>query len=221
MCLCHVAEGARGAEVADGIAGGVGKDIVGDADECVFLAEHVAVLADDGKTVDVGVNYESDIGVAAAHEVGDSGEIFGDGLGSVREIAGGGAVELDDFLHAERAEELRDDDATNGVHRVDSDGETGFGDSLAVDERQGEHLLDVPAVVGGVGVDLSEIVDFCESELSGVGYAEHLGAFLRVEELAFLVEKLEGVPLAGIVRCGEDESAACVLAGDGKLGGGR
>ncbi len=59
-----------------------------------------------------------------------------------------------------------------------------------------------------------------EVEVFGFGNSENFGTFASVEELAALVEELEGVPLYGVVRSREDEAATRVLAGHSQLGGG-
>ena len=49
------------------------------------------------------------------------------------------------------------------------------------------------------------------------GHCQHLLALGIVEELAALVEQLQGVPLSGVVRCGDDDAAVGLVRNHGHL----
>ena len=134
------------------------------------------------------------------------------------EVACGLAVEFYDFFYAECGKELRDDNTADGVDGVDGYGEVGVGDSFAVDEGQGEHGFDVSAVVGGIGAYGAEVVDGRECVFAFGGDAEHFFTFGVVEEFTARVEEFKGVPLYGVVGCGEDKSAVGPFGSDGDFG---
>ena len=142
----------------------------------------------------------------------------GMGSGAWGEASGGLAVEGDDVAHAQGPEQFGHDDTAYGVDRINGHCEVGLADGLDIDEVHGKNLLDVAAHICCVGIYVTEFMHACEVEVFGLGDAEHFGTFGGVKEFAALVQELEGVPLYGIVRCGEDETAACVLAGDGEFG---
>ncbi len=175
------------------------KHIVGYRHKCIFLAEHLAVLVDNGKAVNIGVNHESHISHAGGHKVGNAGEIFRDRFGGMGEVAGGGAVELDNFFYTQCLEQLRYDDTAYRVYGVNGNGEVRVADSLGIDKRESHDGVDMAAVVGSVDVYFAKFVDSSEVEVKFFGQTQHSLAFLVAEEFAVLVEKLEGVPLAGVV----------------------
>ena len=76
VLLCHVAQSTCGREVADGVALGVAEHVVGNADECVFLAEHLAVLAYECQAVNVRVDDDAEVILAALHLVHDALKIL-------------------------------------------------------------------------------------------------------------------------------------------------
>ena len=221
MCEGHIAERTRRAEVGNGGAGSLRQHIVGHSHKRVFLDKHLAVFHHDGETVHVGVDHETHIGAALFHERCDLSEIFGNRLGGVGETSVGLAIELDDILHAESAEQLRDDNTANGIDSVDSHSKVSVDNRLTVNEVEGKHLLDVATVVGIVGEFMSKIGHFGKAVVIGSGNAEHLFAFGVVEKLAVVIEKLQSVPLCGIMAGRDDDAAVGFLTGDGDLRGGR
>ncbi len=175
------------------------QHIVGHGDEGVFLDKHLAVLHHDGQAVDIGVYHKAYIGAALLHEVGDLGEVFGNRFGGVGEFAGGLAVEFNDVLHSERAQQLGYDDAADRVDSVDRHGESGFADGLGVDQFQVKYLLDMTAVPGCIGEFVAESHDIDKLKFLGFGDSQNLFSFRVVEKLSVFIEKLEGVPLRRVV----------------------
>ena len=84
---------------------------------------------------------------------------------------------------------------------------------------EGKNLLDVAAVVCGIGRFVAQLVDFGEFIFAFVGYPQHFLTFGVVEEFAFGVEQFQRIPLAGIVRGCEYEATLCVLGHYGYFGG--
>ena len=66
--------------------------------------------------------------------------------------------------------------------------------------------------------EFADAVDVHEIEVTGLGHPLEGLAFGIGEEFALFVQELEGVPLLGIVRGGEDDAAVGVLEKDGHFG---
>ena len=196
------------------------EHVVGNADEGVFLAEHVAGFADESEAVDVGVDDDAEVAVVLAHAVGDLREVLRYGLGVVGEVAGGVAVELDDVVDAEGAEEARDGDATGGVDGVDGDLEVRLAYGVGVDEFEREDALDMAVDFVVEGGDVAEVVDVGVEEVGRLGEAEDFLAFGVGDEFAAGVEELECVPVLGVVAGGDDDAAVAMVVDDAHLGGG-
>ncbi len=96
----HIAQCTRRRQVAHRGARSVVKHIVGNGNQRVFLHKELAILHHDGQAVHVGVYDKAHIGLALAHKVADGGEVLGNGLGSVPEIAARVAEQALHFLHA-------------------------------------------------------------------------------------------------------------------------
>ena len=144
-----------------------------------------------------------------------------EGLGVVCEVTGGLGVEAGHLGDAELAEELGQDDAADGVDRIDGHAEVGLTDGIDIDELEVLHEVDVALVEVEILRVAAQVVHVGEGEVAVVGQAHHLRGFCGGQELALLVEELEGVPLAGVMAGGDDDTAAGTLHGDGELGGRR
>ena len=67
--------------------------------------------------------------------------------------------------------------------------------------------------------DFAECIDRGEVEVAFFGEVEYGLAFCCGEEFALIVEEFEGVPLARIVGCGDDDAAVCSGHFDCEFGG--
>ena len=134
------------------------------------------------------------------------------------EVAGGIAVEPYAF-HSELFQEARHDDAADAVHGVHHYLEVRSLDCGYVHGLESKHGFDM--LVGEVVLgDVAEFVHGGEVEVAAFGAVQNGLALGSGEEFAVLVKKLEGVPLAGIVRCREDDAAVCLGEGDCQFRGG-
>ena len=91
------------------------------------------------------------------------------------------------------------------MDRVDGHLESGCGDGVPIDQVEVEDGLDVgvnPSVMGRHGAEVGDVG-------IGVGFgraADDLRAVRSRDEGALGVEQLEGIPLDGVVRGGEDDA---------------
>ena len=90
-------------------------------------------------------------------------------------------------------------------------------DRLHVDQRQRQHLLDVALVVRLARNDVTDAVDFGIGEILLLGHRKHTLALGVAQKLTLAVEQLQGVPLARVVRCGDDDAAVGLVRDDGHL----
>ncbi len=194
------------------------EHVVGAAHQRIFLAEHIAILADDGQAVNVGIDHEAYIGLLHLHFARNLGQVLWNRLWSVGELAVRCAVQLENLLYAECLKQGWDDDAAHRVDAVAHHAEAGLAYGLLIDQRQFKHLLDVVVRVVLLG-HLAELVNWGEREVALFGYGKHLFAGCLVEEFALVVQQLERVPLDRVVACGEDEAAVGLLGCHGDFGG--
>ena len=219
--LGHVAQGTRGAQVRHGVARRVLQHVVGTGDERILLAIHAPVLTDDGKAVDVGVDGKGDVVLALAHEVHEGRQVLLERLGIMAEIARRIGIKPRHLRDAQLPQQFWQDDATHGVDRIDGHAEVGGTDGVDVDESQVFHQVDMALIVVEILRIIAQMVDVGIVEVALVGQAHHLGCLFGGQELALLVEELQGVPLAGVVAGGDDDAAAGFLHRHGKLRRGR
>ena len=143
--------------------------IVGDADQRILLAEHLAGLADEGQTVDVWVDHDAEVAVVVAYAVRNLGEVLRYGFGVMGKVSGGVAVEFDDIGDAEGAQEARDGQSSCGVYGVDGHAEAGFADGLDIHELQSKDTLDMAVNFVVADGDLAKVVDLGEGDLVAFG----------------------------------------------------
>ena len=154
----------------------------------------------------------------ADHSLAEIGEVLGQGLRIVGKVPVRGAVDHDAF-DAHAFQKALHDNGADGIDGVEHHPETGFADSLLIDRLEVDDGLDV--LVGEVVLgDMSQIVNGSEVELTALRAVQDGLSLSRIKEFAFLVEKLEGVPLTGVVRCGEDDAAVRFRENDRHLRGG-
>ena len=129
------------------------------------------------------------------------------------------AIEFYDIfiLHAKRTQKLGNHDTADGIHGIDSHFEVGTADRIRIDKRQREHCIDMTPVICRVGIHLSEALDRCEAVTAFCRYTQHFLSLGIIEKFATFVQKLEGIPLARVVRCGQDKTSACFFTCHGKL----
>ena len=215
-----ISQCACGGEVADRVTGCVLEHIVGNADQRIFLAEHVAVLADDSQTVNIRVNYKSYIRLATTQQVANLGEMLRQRFGVMREVSVRCAVEADNILHAECLQHSRNSQSANGVDAIDSHGEVSLAYRLGVHKFQVQYVLHVVGQIILV-LDSAEFADLGESEVFALGDGEYLFALLVREKLSALVKQFERVPLHRVVAGGEDNTSGSLLTDDSQFSGRR
>ena len=219
MGFGHVAQRAGRRYVRDGGARADRKHGVGHGDQRIFLSERHAVLADEGQTVDVGIDGDAQVGLLAYHGFAQADEIGRQRLRIVGEMAVRLTVERD-AGHAEGLEEGGHTDAAYGVDGIEHHLEAGSPDGRYVDEGIIEH---------GIDVRLREIllrqrpdpVDVHEIEVFRFGHLLQGLSFGIGQELALFIEEFQGVPLLGVMRGGEDDTAVGVFEADGHFRRGR
>ena len=91
----------------------------------------------------------------------------------VGEITGGLAIEHG-ILYAQSVEQTGQDDATHRVDSVDSHTEVGIADSLAVNELESQHTVDMALVETVVAGVMAQMVYVGIVESLGLGYGEHV-----------------------------------------------
>ena len=195
------------------------QDIVGNGYQGIFLAVHRAVLAEEGQTVHIGVNNEAYIMTALLHQRLDVGQILLQRLRVVLEVAGGLGKESCYGLHAQLLEQLRQDNAAHAVHAVEGNAEVGLPDSLGIHQVKAQYHVNVLLVIAVILAVAAQVIHIGILEVLCLGNAQHLVALSLVQELAFFIQQLQGIPHTGIMTGSDDDTAAGTLHGNGNLGG--
>ena len=218
--LGHIAQRPRRTEVRDRIALAVRQHVVGHGHQRILLDKHRAVLAHEGQPVDVGIDHHAQIGLLADDRRGDLRQVLGQRFRIVGELARRLAVEFHD-LAAQLAQQLRDHDASHRVDGVDHHLEAFAPHSVDIDQRQGEHPTDMFVVERFARKHMPQCVDLGKFEVASFGQLQHALALGIGEELAVGIEQFQRVPLARIVRGGNDDAAVGLVGRDGQLHAGR
>ena len=67
--------------------------------------------------------------------------------------------------------------------------------------------------------DFAQVIYFCKIEVFGFSDSQYLFSLEVIEELTFLVEEFECVPLLRVVASCEDDTSRCIESCDRQLGG--
>ena len=225
MGFGHVPESPAGAEVRYRVAGrdtlplGSAEQVVGHGDEGILLDERLSVLADERETVHIGVYAYSEIRAVLDHRLAQGSEVRGKRLRIMSELAAYLGVYGDAF-HSEPFQQPRHYYGPDGVHGIQHYLEARRPYGIGVDRIEGEHRIDM--FVGEVVVlHVSEAVHRGEVELSAFREIQNLLSLPCAEELSVASEQLEGVPLPGVMACGDDYPAVGSAHQHGELGRGR
>ena len=192
------------------------EDVVGHSHQRVLLDEHRAVLADQCQPVDIGIHDDPQVGLLAADHPGYFGQVLRQRLGVVGEFARGVAVQLHD-LAPQSSQQFGHHDAAHRIHGVHNDLVAARTDGLGIDQRERQHLRDVPFVERFARKDAPDAVDGGVFVILLFRHRKHLFPLGIAEEFPVGVEQLQGVPLAGVVRGGDDDAAVGLVRDDGHL----
>ena len=133
------------------------------------------------------------------------------------ELSGRFAVELHDFA-SQLPQQLGYDDAADGVHRIHDHLEAPPPHGFRIDQRQGQHPADMLVVVRLPRNDLADMVHIRENETLVFGQRQHPLALGVAQKFSLGIQELQGVPLAGVVRCGDDDAAVGPVRRNGQFG---
>ncbi len=114
------------------------EHVVCDRHERVFLAIHLTILLNEGQTVDVRVNHNSQIVAAISHLVHDAAEVFLQRFRIVSKVACALTIEKL-ILHAQRIQQMGKDKTANRVDAVNTYLEMSLADSFRVNEVKLQH----------------------------------------------------------------------------------
>ena len=148
-----IAQGAGATQVGYGVTLSMAQYVVCHADKGVLFAEHHTILADESQTIDIGIDHDTEIEVAALHAIHDAMKVLLQRLRVMGKVACTLAVE-NLVVDTQLLEQLGQDDASYRVDGIYADAELALADSLAVDKFQTQHRVDVAlviAVVDGAG----------------------------------------------------------------------
>ena len=192
------------------------EHVIGHRDERILLAEHRTVLADQSQPVHVRIDHHAQIGSLGGDPCRDIGQVLGDRPGRMGEPPVGRAVHLD-HLAPQFPEQYGHHDSSHRVDRIDDDAEPGPANRLTVDQRQGQHAVDMFAVVTAAKDDMPQRVH--PGVIVGVvrRNSQHPFALGVAEELAARSEQLQRIPLPGIVAGRQNNPSVGSFARHGYL----
>ena len=123
------------------------------------------------------------------------------------------------MFYAQGLQQLGEDNAAYGVHAINCYMEIGLTDGFNVHQVQRQYAVYVFLVVSQVFAVGTKLVYLGIFKGFGFGDAEHFVAFFLIQELAFFVQQLQGIPLLGVVRGGKDDATVGTFHCYGQFGG--
>ena len=194
------------------------ENVIGYTYECIFLAVHNSVFTYERQTVYVWVYDNAEVVAAFLHFVHNAAEVLLYWFGVMGEVACRFAVEQCIF-HADLVEQFGQNNAANGVHSIYTHTELAGFNGFQVSQFECFHCIDVALVERVVLLVAAKLVYVGIVEIFLFCYVEHGSTVFCSEKFALVVQQFQCVPLARIVRSGDDDTTIGTLHTHGKLGG--
>ena len=139
------------------------QEIIGNADECIFLHERLPVLADEGEPVNIRINRDTEVGACLHHLGRKFSEVLRKRFRIMCKVAVRIAVHTH-ALHSHSLKKSRHNNSSDGVDCIKHDLEARFLDSLNIHVLEFQHLVQMPVgkVLLGNGTDR---INVCKIEI--------------------------------------------------------
>src|SRR5215212_8301303 len=141
--------------------------------QCIVLANRFSLIRYQRKTIDIGIDRESNLGARVPNELLEISEILCNRFRSAREKPIRLEIYRKDFT-TEPIEKLRHESAACSANAIERHAVLLRANSLYVDEWKGQHKLDVSIDRFGIMLDFPQLVPFRARNI-----ALHHGAHLR------------------------------------------
>ena len=189
------------------------QKVVGHRYQGVFFAKEFAVFADKDEAIDIWVYDDAQITLRFRNQGTNLVEVLAQGLGVVRKVPRGLAVKPLDALDAKGLEKHGDGDSASRSHGVEGDCEAASANSFDVDEVEVQNGLDVALDSVGDRNAATQFTHWGKFKRAGGAGSENFGSVFSAQKFSAGVQQLECVPLAGVVRCSQNDSAVAALPG--------
>ena len=213
----NIAQSTGTAEVADGIAGGMLQNVIGNGYQGVFLAVHSAVLAEKCQTVNIGIDDKAYIMTALLHQCLYVCKIFLEWFGIVLEVAGRFGKETGNCLNAQLLEQLGQNNAAYAVHAVESHTEVGLLDGFCIHKVEAKYHIYMLLIVAVIFAIAAQMVHIGIFEIFCLGNTQHFVTLCLIQEFALLVQQLQRIPHTGVMAGCDDDTATGTFHRNGNL----
>ena len=213
----NIAQSTGTAEVADGIAGCMLKNVIGNGYQGVFLAIHSAVLAEKRQTVHVGIDDKADIMTALLHQCLYVGKILLQRFGIVLEIAGRFGKETCYGLNTQLLEQLGQNNTAYAVYTIKGYTEISLTDSLYINKVKAQNHIYMFLVVTVIFAIAAQMVHIGIFEIFCLGNTQHFVTLCLIQEFALLVQQLQRIPHTGVMAGCDDDTATGTFHRNGNL----
>ena len=191
------------------------KQIIGHGNKGIFLNERLAVLTDECKSVHVRIDTYSKVGLVFHDSAAEPLKIFRKGFGIVSEIASRLTVQAN-APDAQALEQTWHDDTSDAVHRIQYYSKACRPHSGTVDVFKCEDGINM--FIGKImAFNLAQFIHRGEVKITVVRKVQDCLPLCGGQELPFLIEKFQGVPLLRVMRSGYDNSSVSLCELDGKF----
>src|SRR5262245_5253563 len=212
----HVVHRRSGRKIGHDRARRLTQNVAGSERERVILAYRFAGFIDDGQPVGVHVLREADVGAAFFYQPAETGDVLRRRFGAARKRAVRRGVDRYDF-GAQRLDQLRGDDRTRAVARIERDSKFARGlrqradrtdDRVYVSVERDRQRFDAAHLGAGDFVVIALVID-----------VEQLARLPRAQKQPFGVDELQRVPFRRIMAGGDGYAALSVALLDHQLHG--
>ena len=217
MLLGYITKGTCRTEVAYSCTRGMLKNIVGNAYKGIFLTEHLTILTDECKTVNVRINHDTEIISALCQFTHNTCEILLKRLWIMCKVTISLSIkEL--IFHTKLVKELWKDNTANRIDRINNYTESCLLYCLNICKLEIEHSLNM-TVVKVFFCIFTHVVNISILKCLCLSNSKNLISVILCKELTTSIKELESIPMAWIVRSCYDNTTISTCHSNGKLCG--
>ena len=197
MFLRYITKSTCRTEVTYGSTRCMLKNIVGNAYKCIFLAEHLTILTDECKTVNIWINNDTEVIATLCKLIHNACEILLKWLWIMREVTVRLTIQ-ELILHSKLVKEFWKNDTANRVDRVNNNAETSLLDCLKICQLKVEHSLYM-TVVKVLFRIFTHVVNISILECLSLSNSKNLVAIILCKELTTSIQELESIPMTWVM----------------------
>ena len=209
----YIAQRTCRTQVRNRIARSMLQHIVSHTYQRIFFTIHLSIFANHCQTVHVRVNNKSHIRFTTLHQVHYVTQVLFKRFRIVLEVTCRLTVELLYMLHTQLFQQFRQNNTTHRVYTVNSHAEIRFSDSFYIYQVECQHTIYMFLIISQILAIRAQMVYISKFKFFCLSNTKYFIAFGCIQKFATFIQQFQSVPLFGVVRCCQDNTATGTFHG--------